>query len=60
MTIQVLTQSREELIRRTFEALKGAHSAIVHLYNSTSTIQRRVVFGLDMPGSSISRSRARG
>jgi 2-isopropylmalate synthase len=50
VTIQVLTQSREELIRRTFEALKGAHSAIVHLYNSTSTIQRRVVFGLEMPG----------
>jgi len=48
--IQVLTQSREELIRRTFEAIKGARQAIVHLYNSTSTTQRRVVFGLDRPG----------
>jgi 2-isopropylmalate synthase len=50
VTIQVLTQAREDLIRRTFESLKGAHSAIVHLYNSTSTIQRRVVFGLEMSG----------
>src|SRR6056297_1036880 len=48
--IQVLTQSREELIRRTFEAINGTKQAIVHLYNSTSTTQRRVVFGLDMPG----------
>ncbi|HLA03173.1 MAG TPA: 2-isopropylmalate synthase, partial [Aestuariivirga sp.] len=46
VTIQVLTQSREELIRRTFESLKGAKSAIVHLYNSTSELQRRVVFKL--------------
>jgi 2-isopropylmalate synthase len=50
VTIQVLTQSREELIRRTFEALKGTRSAIVHLYNSTSELQRRVVFKLDKPG----------
>src|ERR1700754_390469 len=44
VTIQVLTQAREELIRRTFESIKGARRAIVHLYNSTSTLQRRVVF----------------
>jgi 2-isopropylmalate synthase len=50
VTIQVLTQSREELIRRTFESLKGAKSAIVHLYNSTSELQRRVVFRLDKAG----------
>ncbi|CAG0973680.1 2-isopropylmalate synthase [Burkholderiales bacterium] len=48
--VQVLTQSRETLIRRTFEALEGAERAIVHLYNSTSTTQRRVVFGLDRAG----------
>src|SRR5208283_3247020 len=47
VTIQVLTQSREPLIRRTFEAIRGAKSAIVHLYNSTSELQRRVVFGAD-------------
>jgi 2-isopropylmalate synthase len=50
VTIQVLTQAREELIRRTFEGIKGAKRAVVHLYNSTSTLQRRVVFGLDRPG----------
>ncbi|HZQ62053.1 MAG TPA: 2-isopropylmalate synthase, partial [Casimicrobiaceae bacterium] len=50
VTVQVLTQAREALISRTFEALKGAHRAIVHLYNSTSTTQRRVVFGLDRAG----------
>jgi 2-isopropylmalate synthase len=50
VTVQVLTQSREPLIRRTFEALKGAKRAIVHLYNSTSTTQRRIVFGLERPG----------
>ncbi len=50
VTVQVLTQSREPLIRRTFEALRGVKRAIVHLYNSTSTTQRRVVFGLDKPG----------
>ena len=42
--IQVLTQAREEIIDKTFEALKGAKNAIVHLYNSTSKIQREVVF----------------
>jgi len=46
----VLTQSREHLIERTFESLVGARRAIVHLYNSTSTLQRRVVFGLDRDG----------
>ncbi len=51
VTIQVLTQSRPELIERTFEALNGARRAIVHLYNSTSTLQRRVVFGLDKQGT---------
>ena len=50
VTIQVLTQSREHLIRRTYEAIKGARRAIVHLYNSTSELQRRVVFGLDQAG----------
>jgi 2-isopropylmalate synthase len=50
VVIQVLTQAREELIRRTFEAVDGSKQAIVHLYNSTSTTQRRVVFNLDMVG----------
>ena len=50
VVIQVLTQSREHLIERTFESLVGAKTAIVHLYNSTSTLQRRVVFGLDKDG----------
>ncbi len=50
VVIQVLTQSREHLIERTFEAIRGARQAIVHLYNSTSTLQRRVVFGLDRAG----------
>ncbi|MBO4208495.1 2-isopropylmalate synthase [Micromonospora echinofusca] len=50
VTIQVLTQCREHLIERTFESLRGAHRAIVHFYNSTSTLQRRVVFGLDRDG----------
>ncbi len=50
VTIQVLTQARPELIARTYEALRGARRAVVHLYNSTSTVQRRVVFNLDMPG----------
>ncbi len=45
--IQVLTQCREELIRRTFEACRGAKNAIVHIYNSTSILQRRVVFRAD-------------
>ena len=44
VTIQVLTQAREHLIRRTFDAVKGSRRAIVHLYNSTSSLQRRVVF----------------
>jgi 2-isopropylmalate synthase len=48
--IQVLTQARPELIERTFEAVRGAKQAIVHLYNSTSTLQRRVVFGQDKDG----------
>ena len=50
VTIQVLTQCREDLIRRTYESLHGAKRAIVHFYNSTSTLQRRVVFGLDTDG----------
>jgi 2-isopropylmalate synthase len=50
VTIQVLTQSRDELIERTFESVIGARRAIVHLYNSTSALQRRVVFGLDRDG----------
>lgn len=45
VTIQVLTQAREHLIKRSFEALAGAENAIVHVYNSTSTVQREVVFG---------------
>ncbi len=48
--IQVLTQAREPLIRRTYESIKGSKQAIVHLYNSTSTLQRRVVFGQDKEG----------
>lgn len=47
VSIQVLTQAREHIIRKTIEALKGAKNAIVHLYNSTSTLQRRVVFRKD-------------
>ena len=50
VTIQVLTQCREDLIRRTFESIEGAKSAIVHFYNSTSTTQRRVVFRTDRAG----------
>jgi 2-isopropylmalate synthase len=50
VTIQVLTQCREHLIDRTYQAIRGAKRAIVHFYNSTSTLQRRVVFGLDKPG----------
>ena len=48
--IQVLTQARPELISRTFESLEGVHSAVVHLYNSTSILQRRVVFRSDRDG----------
>ena len=50
VVIQVLTQCREHLIERTFESIRGAKQAIVHFYNSTSTLQRRVVFGLDRDG----------
>ena len=50
VTIQVLTQCRDDLIRRTYESVHGASRAIVHFYNSTSTLQRRVVFGLDREG----------
>ena len=50
VVIQVLTQSREHLIARTYEAIAGAKQAIVHLYNSTSTLQRDVVFRTDMDG----------
>ncbi|HPJ17620.1 MAG TPA: 2-isopropylmalate synthase [Actinomycetota bacterium] len=50
VVIQVLTQARDHLIERTYEAIRGAKQAIVHLYNSTSTLQRRVVFGLDRDG----------
>ncbi|MBV9169934.1 MAG: 2-isopropylmalate synthase, partial [Chloroflexi bacterium] len=50
VTIQVLTQCRRELVERTFECLRGAPRVIVHFYNSTSELQRRVVFGLDKPG----------
>ncbi len=50
VTIAVLTQARPELIERTFESIAGARDAIVHLYNSTSTTQRRVVFRLDKAG----------
>jgi len=47
VTIQVLTQAREDLIGQTFASIRGTHRAIVHLYNSTSTLQRRVVFNMD-------------
>ena len=50
VTIQVLTQARDHLIERTFESLVGVKRAIAHLYNSTSTLQRKVVFGLDRAG----------
>ncbi|HYD85467.1 MAG TPA: 2-isopropylmalate synthase, partial [Opitutus sp.] len=50
VTIQVLTQAREDLIRRTFESLRGAKRAIVHLYNATSPLFRRVVFNTDEAG----------
>ena len=50
VTIQVLTQARSELIERSFESIRGARRAIMHLYNSTSELQRRVVFGLPEAG----------
>jgi 2-isopropylmalate synthase len=60
VTIQVLTQCREHLIERTFESIRGAKRVIVHFYNSTSTLQRRVVFGLDKDGiTDIATSGAR-
>ena len=54
VVVQVLTQCREELVARTFEAIEGCKQAIVHIYNSTSTLQRDVVFHMDgrrSPGS---------
>src|SRR3954469_22785382 len=60
VTIQVLVQCREHLIDRTFESIRGAKRAIVHFYNSTSVLQRRVVFGLDRDGiTDIATSGAR-
>ena len=50
VNIQVLTQAREELIIKTFESLDGASKGIIHFYNSTSTLQRKVVFGQDKKG----------
>lgn len=50
VTIQVLVQCREDLIRRTYESIRGAKNVIVHFYNSTSSLQRRVVFDLDRQG----------
>ena len=50
VTIQVLTQARADLIEKTFDALKGVRRAVVHMYNSTSTVQREKVFGLDRQG----------
>lgn len=50
VTVQVLTQAREPLVQRTFEALQGVPRAIVHLYNSTSTLQRKIVFRMDREG----------
>ncbi|GAB3115234.1 2-isopropylmalate synthase [Janibacter alkaliphilus] len=50
VTIQVLTQSRDHLVERTFDAIRGAKQAIIHFYNSTSVLQRRVVFGSDQDG----------
>jgi 2-isopropylmalate synthase len=60
VAVQVLVQCRPELIDRTFEAIRGAAHAIVHFYNSTSALQRRVVFGLDRGGvTDIATSAAR-
>lgn len=50
VTIQVLVQAREHLIRKTFEAVRGAKNVIIHFYNSTSTLQRKVVFKKDVQG----------
>jgi 2-isopropylmalate synthase len=49
VSIQVLTQAREHLIRRTFESVKGARNVIIHMYNSTSALQRKVTFGMEKP-----------
>ncbi|HEV7606836.1 MAG TPA: 2-isopropylmalate synthase [Steroidobacteraceae bacterium] len=49
VTIMVITQAREELIRRTIESLRGARRAIVHVYNATAPVWRRVVFGMSVP-----------
>src|SRR5690606_35629957 len=60
VVIQVLVQCREPLIERTFQSLQGIDRAIVHFYNSTSVLQRRVVFGLDKAGiTDIATTRAR-
>ena len=60
VVVQVLTQCRPELIERTYECIKGTPRAIVHFYNSTSVLQRRVVFGLDKDGiTDIATSAAR-
>jgi len=53
VSIQVLVQAREHLIRKTFDAIKGAKNVIVHFYNSTSTLQRKVVFKKDMAGVKV-------
>ncbi|HYO85645.1 MAG TPA: 2-isopropylmalate synthase [Dermatophilaceae bacterium] len=50
VTLQVLTQARDHLVERTYDAIQGAKSAVVHFYNSTSVLQRRVVFGTDVDG----------
>ena len=50
VTIQVLVQAREHLIKKTFEAIDGAKNVILHFYNSTSTLQRKVVFHSEMDG----------
>ncbi len=60
VTIQILTPAREHLIKRSFEALKGARRAVVHLYNSTSTLQRQVVFQMSRAEiTSLARQGAR-
>ncbi|MFO1265840.1 MAG: 2-isopropylmalate synthase [Rubrivivax sp.] len=60
VTVQVLTQAREPLIRRTFESLKGARRAIVHLYNATAPVMRKVVLGLNEDGIvELARTNAR-
>lgn len=58
--ITVLTQARDELIRRTVESLAGAPRARIHIYNATSPLFRRVVFGMTGPSAWTSRSRGRG